>query len=70
MGELKPCCFCGANAPRIKENPIGVLTQGNLEGILGTFLIECEDCGSKIEYDDRDRLIDMWNYQFSRQETA
>lgn len=49
MDVLKRCYFCGARAPRIKRSK-------------GIYKVECA-CGMKIEYDNYDSVIDMWNYE-------
>jgi hypothetical protein len=60
--ELKNCFFCGAKAPEIQEKK-EMMDQGNLEGIIGTYKMECENCKAVILHDDFDEMIALWNYQ-------
>jgi hypothetical protein len=48
MTEMKNCYFCGAKAPEIFKEK-------------GAYKMYCV-CGAKIEHNDYESVIDLWNY--------
>ena len=60
MTKLKRCPFCGGDAKTEQCEDITYNAKGKAR-IYPYTAVYCVDCGAKIEEQDEEELVDMWN---------
>ena len=60
MTKLKRCPFCGGEAKTEQCEDITYNAKGKAR-IYPYTAVYCVDCGAKIEEQDEEELVDMWN---------